>query len=176
MEDDEVTEEHPNRSGFHEFFRTEYVLVVAFLRNIGFDCHRADEATAQAMRFAYEEWPKITTNPRGWVRTAAYRQALKDAEAERTKLTRLVGKGYGTLFDDGTAPYDQFEQHELLVQTLAQLSPQQRRVMAWHINGFTDNEIATMTGMRRATVRSNLRHARERLKQINERRQPGGDA
>lgn len=171
-----MSEDPPDREGFSEFYCTEYVLVVAFLRKVGFDYHRAEEATAQAVHSAYEEWPKIRTNPRGWVRKVAYRLAVRDAKAERTRLTRLVGKGYGTLVADGTAPYEQVDQDELLVRTLAQLSPRQRCVMAWHLDGFTNQEIAKMLGIRQATVRSNLRHARDRLKQIHDRQQPGEDA
>jgi RNA polymerase sigma-70 factor (ECF subfamily) len=167
--EDEVSDEN----GFTEFFRNEYVFVVAFLRKTGFDSHLAEEATAQAMMCAYTDWTKIRTNPRGWVRTAAYRLAAKDAKTERTKLTRLVGKGYGTLVDDGVSRYEHVEQQDLLLQNLARLSPQQRRVMAWHLDGFTSDEIATMTGVRQATVRSNLRHARGRLRQILEVAQSG---
>ena len=163
------------RSGFSAFFHTEYVLVVAFLRKTGFDRHLADEATAKAMNLAYTDWAKIRTNPRGWVRTTAYRLATKDAKAERTRLTRLVSKGYGTLVDDGLSRYEHVEQQDLLLQALALLSPQQRRVMAWHLDGYTNDEIATMTGIQQATVRSNLRHARERLRHILEVAQSGGN-
>lgn len=159
-------------SGFNDFFRTEYVFVVAFLRKSGFDCHLADEATARAMTLAYTDWAKIRT-PRGWVRTTAYRLATKEAKAERTKLTRLVSKGYGTLVDDGVSRYEHVEQQDLLLQALARLSPQQRRVMAWHLDGFTSDEIAEMTGIQQATVRSNLRHAREKLRPVLEVAQSG---
>jgi RNA polymerase sigma-70 factor (ECF subfamily) len=159
MHDDSV-------QGFLEFFDREYSLVVAFLRKAGFEHHFADDVTAQAMTLAYSQWAKIRTNPRGWIRTAAYRLAAKTAEVLRNEIPRLVGKGYGSFVDDGTASYRRVEQLDELLRVLSPLPRRQRLVMALHLDGFSDTEIAEIAGIRPATVRSNLRHGRDALRKI----------
>ena len=41
-----------------------------------------------------------------------------------------------------------------------------KRVLAWQLDGFEATEIAEQIGAKPETVRSNLRHARVRLKEI----------
>lgn len=155
-----------SHQGYDEFFDREYVLVVAFLCKAGFPYHLADDATAQAMTLAYEQWSKIDTSPRGWIRTTAYRLAARSTVASRTEVPRLLTKGYGALVDDGTAFYREIEEQDELLQILEQLPVKQRLVVAWHLDGFTDDDIAELTGMRQTTVRSNLRHGRKTLRKI----------
>ncbi|UOZ05681.1 RNA polymerase sigma factor [Amycolatopsis sp. WQ 127309] len=58
------------------------------------------------------------------------------------------------------------EEQPLVVELLRQLPDVQRVVMAWSLDGFDPAAIAAMTGSTPTTVRSNLRHARERMKQL----------
>jgi RNA polymerase sigma factor (sigma-70 family) len=156
----------PGDAGFREFFRHEYVLVVAFLCRAGFAAHLADEATAQAMAAAFECWTTITHNARAWVRTAAYRQAVRDARLTRTELTRLIARGYRPAAGDGTGPLRAVEQGDELLEMLGKLTERQRLVMSCHLDGFTTEEIARMAGMRPTTVRSHLRNARNTFRSL----------
>ena len=45
------------------------------------------------------------------------------------------------------------------------LPERQRHVFAWHLEGFSCGQIAKIEQMTEATVRSHLRHARDRLAQ-----------
>lgn len=56
------------------------------------------------------------------------------------------------------------EQHGDLIELLATLPGLQRTVLAWSLDGFTPAEIAQALRVDPATVRSNLRHVRERLR------------
>jgi RNA polymerase sigma factor (sigma-70 family) len=150
-------------SGYEDFFAAEYGLVVAFLCKAGFDYQVADDSTQEAMVSAYRDWAKIT-NPRGWIRTAAHRVAVRKAALLRDELPLLVARGYVPTADDGTEWYRHFELHDELLRALARLPDRQRLVMVWHMDGFLDEEIAQATGMKVSTVRSNLRHAREKLR------------
>jgi RNA polymerase sigma factor (sigma-70 family) len=150
-------------SGYEDFFASEYGLVVAFLCKAGFDYQVADDSTQEAMVSAYRDWAKIT-NPRGWIRTAAYRVAVRKATLLRDELPLLVARGYLPTADDGTERYRRFELHDELLRVLALLPERQRLVMVWHLDGFLDEEISRATGMKVSTVRSNLRHAREKLR------------
>lgn len=150
-------------SGYEDFFASEYGLVVSFLCKAGFDYQVADDATQEAMVAAYRAWARIT-NPRGWIRTAAHRVAVRKAVLLRDELPLLVARGYVPTADDGTERYRHFELHDELLRVLALLPERQRLVMVWHLDGFHDEEIARATGMKVSTVRSNLRHAREKLR------------
>jgi RNA polymerase sigma factor (sigma-70 family) len=149
-------------SGYEDFFASEYGLVVSFLCKAGFDYQVAD-ATQEAMVSAYHAWARIT-NPRGWIRTAAHRVAIRKAALLRDELHLLVARGYVPTADDGTERFRHFELHDELLRALALLPERQRLVMVWHLDGFHDEEIARVTGMKVSTVRSNLRHAREKLR------------
>ena len=149
--------------GYEEFFASEYGLVVSFLCKAGFDYQVADDSTQEAMVSAYRDWVKIT-NPRGWIRTAAHRVAVRKAALLRDELPQLVARGYVPTAEDGTERYRHVELHDELLRVLALLPDRQRLVMVWHMDGFSDEEISRTTGMKESTVRSNLRHAREKLR------------
>jgi RNA polymerase sigma factor (sigma-70 family) len=149
--------------GYEDFFASEYGLVVSFLCKAGFDYQVADDSTQEAMVSAYRTWPEIT-NPRGWIRTVAHRVAVRKAALLRDELPLLVARGYVPAADDGTEWYRHFELHDELLRALALLPDRQRLVMVWHLDGFLDEEISRATGMKISTVRSNLRHAREKLR------------
>ncbi|MGQ4389071.1 sigma factor-like helix-turn-helix DNA-binding protein [Streptomyces sp. SAS_270] len=53
----------------------------------------------------------------------------------------------------------------MVLQLLLGLPQRQREVMAWHLDDYRPEEIAEILGLKRATVDSNLRHARGKLRQ-----------
>ncbi|MGM1061526.1 RNA polymerase sigma factor [Saccharothrix sp. Mg75] len=152
---------------FTAFFRDEYASVVAFLRKAGFAHDVADEATAESMVAAYRSWDAITSNRRAWVRTAARRAAVRLKTAARDEARRLVEEGRGLVARDGAAAGDDAGQ-DLLAHLLGALPTRQRLVVAWHLDGFTSEEVATATGWSAGTVRSHLRHAKDRLRRLVE--------
>jgi RNA polymerase sigma factor (sigma-70 family) len=149
---------------FVEFFRDEFGPLVAFLRKVGFARPQAEDAVAEAMTCAYQSWSRIDRSPRGWVRKAAYRIACNQARRAREEPTRAVAGGWAisTYYDVDVV--ETTEEHHLLLQLLQQLPRQQRLVMAWHLDGFDTEEISGQLGMLASTVRSTLRHAKDRLK------------
>lgn len=150
---------------FDDFFRCELGPLVGFLRRAGFEPSLADDAAAEAMTRAYQNWATIDL-PARWVRRTAYRFACGEVVRAREGTRRAVAGGW-TVYahHDADIAGIRDERHELL-ELLGQLPEQQRRVMALHLEDFDDKEISERMGMRRATVRSNLRHARERLKAL----------
>ncbi|MGW4526623.1 RNA polymerase sigma factor [Amycolatopsis sp. NPDC004378] len=142
--------------GFDAFFRADFPPLVAFLCKAGFEVETARDVAAEAMLHALEAWPTLE-DPRAWVRRVAGRllDAAGDARADWTpagdpqddeKLAALV------------------DQHAGLIDLLASLPGQQRMVLAWSLDGFTPTQIANALRIAPATVRSNLRHVRERLR------------
>jgi RNA polymerase sigma factor (sigma-70 family) len=55
-------------------------------------------------------------------------------------------------------------EEDQILELLSRLPPTQRLVMTCHLDGFDNKEIANQLGMLEATVRSTLRHAREKMK------------
>lgn len=150
---------------FDAFFRAEFAPLVAFLCKAGFEVETARDVAAEAMLHALEAWP-TPEDPRAWVRRVAGR-LLDAAGGARTDWT-LAGDPQD---DEKLAML--VDQHAALLDLLAALPGQQRMVLAWSLDGFTPSQIAHALRIAPATVRSNLRHVRERLKR--HRAAPPGD-
>ncbi|MEV6872024.1 sigma-70 family RNA polymerase sigma factor [Amycolatopsis sp. NPDC051128] len=142
--------------GFDAFFRADFPQLVAFLCKAGFEVGTARDVAAEAMLHALEAWPDLD-DPRAWVRRAAGRLlgAASDARADWS----LAGDPH-----DDEALAALVDRHAGLIGLLASLPGQQRLVLAWSLDGFTPAQIAEALRIAPATVRSNLRHVRERLR------------
>jgi len=140
---------------FDAFFRADFAPLVAFLCKAGFEVETARDVAAEAMLHALEAWPSIE-EPRAWVRSAAGR-LLAAPEHARRDWTPIID-----LEDEKLAAL--VEQHSRIIELLAALPDQQRMVLTWSLDGFTPAQIAKALRITPATVRSNLRHVRERLK------------
>lgn len=148
---------------FDEFFRKDYPLLVGFLMKNNFDREEAEDATAEAMAKAYQGWSQIN-NPRSWVRIVAHRIAGEQARRVRDASRRAIIAGWLNPMHTDPDVAQIKEENAWLVRQLNKLPPQQRLVMAWHLDDFTNDEIAEHLKMKPATVRSHLRHARAKLK------------
>ncbi len=146
---------------FEEFFRRHFRHVVGFLVTLGFELDKAREVTSEAMYRAYLNWSTISY-PRAWVYTTAERIAVHESRRDADGIVRAIRGGWAAppLID----PCKVVDGYAEVVTVLSALPPAQRHVMAWFMHGFTPSEIAELTGMKPATARSHLRHARERLR------------
>lgn len=147
---------------FDAFFRADFPPLVAFLCKAGFEAELARDIAVEAMLHALEEWP-TPEDPRAWVRRVAGR-LLDDARSDWTRMADPQD-------DEKLAAL--VDQHAGLIDLLASLPGQQRMVLAWSLDGFTPTQIAKALRIAPATVRSNLRHVRERLRR--HRAAPPGD-
>jgi RNA polymerase sigma-70 factor (ECF subfamily) len=157
---------------FSEFYRREIGPLVAFVCRAGHGWHQACDAAQEAMVRAYVAWSELR-QPRAWLRTIAPRIAATEAARCDKGVQRAVAGGWldSAHTDPETAILD-YEQEQLLMD-LAALPERQRLVMAWALDGFDHNEISGQLEMSRATVRSNLRHARNALKAVYLKRKLG---
>ncbi|MGK3202915.1 RNA polymerase sigma factor [Amycolatopsis sp. MEPSY49] len=149
---------------FDAFFRADFPPLVAFLCKAGFEVEIARDVAVEAMLHALEAWP-VPEDPRAWVRRVAGRllDAVDDARADWTPDDPQDDEKLAVLVD----------QHAGFIDLLASLPGQQRMVLAWSLDGFTPTQIANALRIAPATVRSNLRHVRERLRR--HRAAPPGD-
>jgi RNA polymerase sigma-70 factor (ECF subfamily) len=123
----------------------------------------AEDATANAMIEAYQRW-SLLENPTAWVRTAAIHDYVNRAQRDRRR-PRLEMEAVRRAFVDSVAPEPRPERDERdqVLAILRSLPPAQRKVMALAMDGLEQTKIAELLQVQPATVRSNLRHARERL-------------
>lgn len=140
--------------------------MVLYLRKIGASEAEAEDASAEAMAQAYKAWDQIRS-PRAWVRKAAFNSYVRHAEKARKErpvpeLGMLI-TGCVTSIEEN---YQERQQEWRVIAIMRQLPPAQRKVAALFYDGLSLGEIAEATDRPVTTVRSTLRHARTRLKEV----------
>jgi len=146
------------RVPFDQFYRAEMAALTRFVRRYGADVHAAADAAHDAFAQAYPQWDTIQ-NPRAWLRLVAcriyYRRRLRDTPVEEVPDRPVI-------YED-TAEIG--EQGRRVSEALAALPERQRQVMAWHMDGYDNTEIARQLRITAAAVRQNLCRGRQALKQ-----------
>lgn len=151
---------------FETFFRENFAAVTGFLIRAGAARVAAEDAVQEAMMLAYRSWSTIRY-PRAWVRLVSWRVHAASVVGSNEVLGDIVnGSGWdddvGQLaLDDHTSLGDEERQ---VLDALRRLPLAQRIVMAWFYDGYRPWEIAVLLGKPAATVRSDLRFARSRLR------------
>jgi len=148
---------------FDRFFRARYRDLVRHVMRFGATLDEAEEAAQEAMITAYQRWPTIT-NPNAWTWRVACRAYLRVARRRRIREVLAPAEGLPLVSTpDGTdALLSTFRVRSLL----GRLAAQQRRVVAWWLDGYQFNEIANKLDVQTSTVRSLFRHARARLARL----------
>lgn len=154
--------------GFEAFFRVDHAPLVAFLIKLGFEREVAADAAEEAMLALLQCWSEVG-KPRAYVRSAARHAAIRQVQRDRERLPRTVAGGWVTPDHTGD-PYDRVDDEldaiGVMTRLLSALPERQRLVFAWHLDGFSNIDIAEHLEMRPTTVSSTLRHARNRLQEL----------
>jgi RNA polymerase sigma-70 factor (ECF subfamily) len=161
------------REEFNDFFRRDYSSLLAFLIKQGANVHEAEDAAQEAIIQVYSRWETIDT-PRAYARRTAENAYLRSA-ARAAEEPRRAALGGWAVNEPPIVPLDRVvlgEQQTELIVLLQLLPPAQRRVMAWHLDGFTNAEIAEHLQVKPGNVASNLYQAKKTLRALwEERRQ-----
>lgn len=152
-------------SSFDAFFADDFPRLTGFLISLGYESSLAEDAAAEAMYRAHEDWGSIE-HPGAWVRTVAKREALHQATRDQNGIKKAVEGGWAPSERSPEDPPRIVEARLHRQEMLKTLPDQQREVMAWTFDGYEPIEIANALGAAPETVRSNLRHARDKLKQL----------
>lgn len=147
--------------GFVSFFRERYGRTVILLIAMGASRADAEDATQEAMAMAWSQWESIR-EPAAWLRTVAVRAHLKQARARDSQAVSLDQSTFDPPDQLDLGVFAEEQQHVLGL--LRALPDGQRTVAALFYDGLTCEEIAELEGKPPATVRSQLRHARNSLK------------
>jgi RNA polymerase sigma-70 factor (ECF subfamily) len=149
---------------FETFFVDEFPRLVGFLISLGYGSALAQDCAADAMYRAHEIWCTIS-HPRAYVRKVATQKAARQVLRDLDGVRRAAAGGWlpPAVSPDPTHVVDARMIRE---QLLKALPDRQREVMAWTFDGFTPAEIAEALEIPAETVRSHLRHARQKLKTL----------
>jgi RNA polymerase sigma factor (sigma-70 family) len=152
-------------SGFASFFRQRFSRTVVLLLAMGASRADAEDATQEAMILAWQQWESLD-NPAAWVRTVAVRTFWRRARA--LGLQEVV-TDRGTAAEQSAVDVDLAvftEEQQGILRRLRGLPRAQRTVFALYYDGLSCEEIATLLDKTPATVRSNLRYARQALREV----------
>jgi RNA polymerase sigma-70 factor (ECF subfamily) len=152
-----------DREEFETFFRRGFPALVGVLIKAGFSRDEALDAAEDAMVEANAQWDRIQ-DPGPWVRKVAIRTAIAAARRRREDVRRSVQGGWLSSAHDDHERIAVVDERSRVVALLARLPDKQRVVMVLHMEELDTDEIADLLGLEPATVRSHLRHAREKLK------------
>jgi len=155
---------------FSDFFIREQPRVIRFLMNYGLDHSTAQDAAQEVFMAMYSRWESTVAsikNPQAYLFAAARNYATR--YRRRYAREELVAD-----FSENELVADEFteviaqrvQESDTVRHALEALPPAQRHVLAFLLDGYTPEQIAHQLDMMPATVRSNLRHARMRLKEL----------
>lgn len=160
-----MTERQP--SSPEDYARNDLAGLVGYLLHLGMGLEDAKDIACETVKRMCESWPAIK-NPKAWARTTAYRIAVDQARARRSDEDKNWRAGLQQ--PSWTAATDDLwmvkEEHRIVIERVRQLPLMQRTVIALHLDGFSNIEIAGIIDSRTSTVASNLRHAKRRLAAI----------
>lgn len=148
--------------GFDDFFREHFLRLVLFVMKLGASREEAEDAAQEAMCRAYRYWSEIDSPP-AWTRVVAERVFLSSSVRARKEQNMAVTWNAS---EPATGPPLLHGEAGEVLKALGRLPYWQRKVMAWHYDGYTAREIADITGKPESTIRSHLRHAREQLRLV----------
>lgn len=160
---------------FDAFFAKEYPRVVAHLVAMGLTKDQAMDSAQEAMHRAFCYWTYLIDPPL-WVRRVATREAWRTYNRDLMRRDKEIAAARQDAARPAATPEEWAntrEQRRAAIDLLRSLPVAQRTVLAWKLDGYTNAEIATVTGLSAATVRSHLRHIRDRLSSSFDRGKTG---
>jgi RNA polymerase sigma factor (sigma-70 family) len=154
-------------SWFAGFYREQFGAVVAFLVRMGAKTQEAEDSVQSAMESFLVHRDVVRDGP-AWVRVVARNNWLR---AMRQKTVPLPPETIeATAPGEGANPariaHQRIEQRNA-TELVRQLPPRQREIVALIADGYDAAEIASLLGSSPAVIRSNLAHARRRLKRVH---------
>lgn len=154
-------------TAFHQMNRACYIhYAETFLHNR----HDAEEAVDAAFEQLLRIWEKVllTENVAAYAWTLMRNKVTDHNRARKRRPPLLDDEAFNTLaLRDAVDPYGQITESLALLRAMRQLTERQLDVMVMtYLHGLTASEVADALGMKSATVRSTIRHALRRLRNI----------
>ena len=126
----------------------------------------AEDAVQEGFLRAYQALDRFDPGQTfgAWLSRIVANAALDLARRKKVRAAEDLSESIPAAFRD---PAEQGELKERLEAALAQLQPRARAVIVLHdVEGFTHAEIGEMLGIPGGTARSDLHHARQKLRVV----------
>jgi RNA polymerase sigma-70 factor (ECF subfamily) len=141
---------------------------VHFLMKIGASEADARDAAQEAMvdlLYRLRTDPEAVRRPRSYVYKSGKHCFYRLSRlARREDLTAVTTRAPALGGSDGAVLTE--EEAQRVLDLLDRLPPAQKEVVALHYDGFTHSEISDIVGKPDGTVRSLLRHGKNRLREV----------
>ncbi|MFE5924145.1 RNA polymerase sigma factor [Streptomyces sp. NPDC056468] len=139
---------------------------------LGAPKEEAADAVQDALTNLLRCW-RTVTHPKAWCHTAAFRHYLRSNARLDDGVRKAQQDFQQRRNGDHHALGSQYEEWDFVIDFVDRhLTGAQRLVMAWHIDGYEPHEIARELNKDPQTVRSHLRHARNKLAAALEKEHP----
>ena len=147
---------------FDAFYRAEAELLLRFLLRFGATVADAADASGHAFAEVYVRWTQLH-EPRSYLRRVAINELASLKARPLTDVERVFRGCWAVELVEDVYHQDEIQR---VLAAMNKLPPRQREVMAWYYDGYKATEIAELLGLNVSTVHSNLRHAKEALRQL----------
>ncbi|MEV4531884.1 sigma-70 family RNA polymerase sigma factor [Streptosporangium sp. NPDC049304] len=155
------------------FYAREAKKLVGFVMRLGTDDPELAADIVQATFLdALAKWDTIREH-RAWIRRVAERKLMnakkrtrlrEDPVADLPDVERVMAFGHRSELLRPDVAFELSEQMRQVVRMIAKLPRGQRTVLAWHLDGYNNQEIAKGLRMTPGAVRQNLTRAKTALK------------
>ncbi|KAA9378192.1 sigma-70 family RNA polymerase sigma factor [Microbispora cellulosiformans] len=163
------------------FYAQEAKKLFGFVMRLGTgDRELAADIVQATFLDALTKWDTIYEH-RAWIRRVAGRKLMRakdrnvpgeDPVAELPDTERAMAPAHRSGLLRPDAALELSERMRQVIRMIAKLPDRQRTVLAWHLDGYGNQEIAEHLGMTTDAVRQNLSRARSALKRAHD----GGEA
>jgi RNA polymerase sigma-70 factor (ECF subfamily) len=152
-------------AGFVDFYKADAERLVGFVIKLGASPHDAADIAQTALSRLLTRWEEVET-PRAWTRKTATRLFLKSIPAgQREVCTETVPELPTKLLSPEACAENAAAAREIN-ELLDALPSQQRMVMAWRMDNFTNIEIAQVLNTTPAAIATAYQRARNSLREV----------
>ncbi|HEV2018617.1 MAG TPA: RNA polymerase sigma factor [Gemmatimonadaceae bacterium] len=152
--------------GFTGLVRLHQRRAYIVARSIVMTHEDAEDAVQEGFLRAYQAFDRFDPAQAfgAWLNRIVANAALDLARRKKVRTAEELSESMATTFRD---PAEDRELSERLEAALAQLPPRARSVIVLHdVEGFTHAEIGELLAIPGGTARSDLHHARQKLRQL----------
>jgi len=157
---------------YDDFYRDEFPSLMRHVIFLGASREEAADAVQDALTDLLQCWRSVK-HPKAWCRTAAIHHYLR-SDARLNIGVRKAQQDFQQRRSEDPHPLgSQYEEWDFVIAFVDRhLTGAQRLVMALHIDGYEPQAIAHALNKDPQTVRSHLRHARNKLAAALEKEHP----
>ncbi len=160
------------QAGYDAFYRQEFASLMRNVILLGASSEEAADAVQDVLTELLLRW-RTVRHPKAWCRTAAMHRYLRSDARHNDGVRKAQQDFQQRSAEDHHVLDSQYEEWDFVIDFVSRhLSGAQRLVMAWHIDGYEPHAIARELNKDPQTVRSHLRHARNKLAAALEKEHP----